>query len=106
MLKTSTKIPKLGVTIVGSGGNNGSTLTGAIMANKESISWRKSSKVQSPNYFGSLTQASTLRLGANANGKDIYIPFSHILPMVNPNDIIIGGWDINNANLAPNVMPN
>ena len=37
--KTDTKVPKLGMLIVGWGGNNGSTITGAIIANKLNIKW-------------------------------------------------------------------
>jgi len=98
--KTQTKVPKLGVMIVGWGGNNGTTVTGAVIANRENITWRTKSGVQKPNYFGSVTQASTLRLGVDSTGKDVFIPFNKIMPMVSPNDIIFGGWDINNMNLA------
>ncbi|RYR65972.1 hypothetical protein Ahy_A03g011898 isoform C [Arachis hypogaea] len=36
--KTNTHVPKLGVMLVGWGGNNGSTLTGGVIANRESVS--------------------------------------------------------------------
>lgn len=55
--------------------------------------------LKKPNYWGSLTQAATCRLG-NFNGEEVYAPFSSLLPMVNPNDIEIGGWDISNMNMA------
>jgi len=42
---------------------------------------------------------STCRLGEGADG-DVYIPMKDMVPMVNPNDIVIGGWDINNMNLG------
>eukprot|EP01098_Paradermamoeba_levis_P007010 TRINITY_DN2915_c0_g1_i1.p1 TRINITY_DN2915_c0_g1~~TRINITY_DN2915_c0_g1_i1.p1 ORF type:complete len:531 (-),score=163.14 TRINITY_DN2915_c0_g1_i1:47-1639(-) len=100
VFKTNTQVPKLGVMIVGWGGNNGSTVTGAVIANREGLTWRTKNGVQKPNYYGSLTQASTLRLGADRNGKDVFIPFSQILPMVHPNDIVFGGWDINNCDLG------
>jgi len=64
------------------------------------LSWRTRQGVQHANYFGSLTQASTVRLGRDASGKDVYIPFSKILPMVDPNTLVIGGWDISNLSLA------
>ena len=54
----------------------------------------------SPNYLGSLTQSSTIRIGNTPAGKDVYVPFAKVLPMVDPSDLIIGGWDINNMNLA------
>jgi len=33
------KVPKLGLMLVGWGGNNGSTITAGILANKYNISW-------------------------------------------------------------------
>mmetsp|Transcript_17558 Transcript_17558/g.34010 ORF Transcript_17558/g.34010 Transcript_17558/m.34010 type:complete len:508 (-) Transcript_17558:153-1676(-) len=97
--RTKTKVPKLGLMLVGLGGNNGSTLTAGIIANREGISWRTSKGVQQPNYFGSLLQSSTCRIG-NFNGEEVYAPFKSLIPCVNPNDIIIGGWDISKMNLA------
>lgn len=97
--KTSRRVPKLGVMLVGWGGNNGSTLTAGVIANREGISWVTKDGVQQANYFGSLTQASTCRVGS-FNGEEVYAPFKSLLPMVDPNDILFGGWDINGANLA------
>ncbi|KAE8693261.1 Inositol-3-phosphate synthase [Hibiscus syriacus] len=96
--KTDIHVPKLGVMLVGWGGNNGSTLTGGVIANKEGISWATKDKVQQANYFGSLTQASTIRVGSY-NGEEIFAPFKS-LPMVKPEDIVFGGWDISDMNLA------
>ncbi len=38
--KTDCKVPKVGVMLVGWGGNNGSTLTASVLANKRSLQWR------------------------------------------------------------------
>ena len=46
-----------------------------------------------------IAQAATLRVG-NFRGEEAYAPFSSLLPMVHPNDIVWGGWDINGLNLA------
>ena len=44
---------------------------------------------------------STIKLGTEAKtGQDINIPFHNILPMIHPNDLVIGGWDISGMNLA------
>lgn len=86
--------------MVGWGGNNGSTLTASILAHKHNISWRTKRGIQKPNYFGSVTQASTVRLGVDAEGNDVYVPLNKVLPMVNPTDFVIGGWDISGMNLA------
>lgn len=86
--------------MVGWGGNNGSTVTASILANKNKINWRSKRGVHEPNYFGSVTQASTVKLGVDAEGNDVYIPFSKVLPMVDPNDLVLGGWDISGKNLG------
>lgn len=133
--------------LVGWGGNNGSTLTAGIIANREyvhtwstschyctsflfctsvlfcrGICWATKEKDHKSNYYGSITQASTVRVGS-FNGEEIYAPFNALIPMVlfisiiscfffnvhvwficiskvNPNDIVLGGWDINCANMA------
>lgn len=46
-----------------------------------------------------MTQASTVKLGRDDKG-DVNVPISWMLPMVDPNDIEIDGWDISNMNLA------
>ncbi|XP_045823864.1 inositol-3-phosphate synthase-like [Trifolium pratense] len=97
--KTQTNLPKLGVMLVGWGGNNGSSLTGGVIANREGISWATKDNIQQANYFGSLTQASAIRVGS-FQGEEIYAPFKSLLPMVNPEDIVWGGWDISDMNLA------
>ena len=86
--------------LVGWGGNNGSTLTASVVANRRNITWHTNDGIQKPNYYGSVVQASTLKLGVDENGRDVYVPFNQILPMVHPNDFVIGGWDISGMNLA------
>lgn len=96
---TDTKVPKLGVMLVGWGGNNGTTVTGGVLANKHGMTWMTKEGLKKPNYWGSLTQAATCRVG-NMNGEEVYTPFSSLLPMVHPNDMEIGGWDISGLNMA------
>ncbi|EIE19377.1 myo-inositol-1-phosphate synthase, partial [Coccomyxa subellipsoidea C-169] len=98
-LRTSTRVPKLGVMLVGWGGNNGSTVTAGCLANKHGITWMTKEGLRKPNYWGSVLQASTCRIG-NYRGEEAYTPFSSLLPMVHPNDIVWGGWDISSLNLA------
>ena len=81
--------------LVGLGGNNGTTVLATHLANKHQISWNTKHGIQEPNYIGSLVRASTIRLGTDPeNGKDVFVPVSDMLPMVHPNDFVIGGWDI------------
>jgi hypothetical protein len=44
-------------------------------------------------------QAATLRVG-NYEGEEVFTPFRSLLPMVDPNDFVIGGWDISGLNMA------
>ncbi|ORX65450.1 Myo-inositol-1-phosphate synthase [Basidiobolus meristosporus CBS 931.73] len=98
--KTDHRVPKVGLMLVGWGGNNGSTVTASILANRRNIQWRTKEGMKSPNYFGSVVLSSTLKIGIDETGKDVFIPFHDILPMAHPNHFVIGGWDINSANLA------
>lgn len=82
-------------------GNNGSTVTAGIIANRRGLSWDTREGKQSANYYGSVVMASTVKLGTDAKtGKEINVPFHDLLPMVHPNDLAIGGWDISAMNLA------
>jgi hypothetical protein len=38
-IRTKTHVPKIGVMLVGLGGNNGSTFTAGCIANKKNLSW-------------------------------------------------------------------
>ncbi len=99
--KVDRKVPKTGVMLVGWGGNNGTTVTAGIIANRRGLVWETREGPQAANYYGSLVMGSTVKLGTNVKtGKDVNIPFQSILPMVHPNDLVIGGWDISGKNLA------
>lgn len=97
--KVDLKIPKLGVMLVGLGGNNGSTLISAILANREKLAFNTKRGLKTANYYGSVTQSATIKLGVDINGNDVYAPFNSLLPMINPNDILVSGWDINKADM-------
>ena len=44
--------------------------------------------------------ASTVKLGNDPHGNAVYTPMNNMLPLLHPNDIVWGGWDINGANLG------
>lgn len=92
-------VPRVGVMLVGLGGNNGTTVTAAILANKHKMSFETKEGIVHANYFGSVTQASTVYVG-NSNQQDYYLPMRDLVPMVDPNSLIIDGWDISSMNLA------
>jgi myo-inositol-1-phosphate synthase len=86
--------------LVGWGGNNGTTVTAACLANKLKLSWHTKSGLKHANYYGSVTQASTVSLGTAADGQEHFVALGNLLPMVHPNDIVFDGWDISSRNLA------
>jgi len=88
--RTERHVPRVGCMLVGWGGNNGSTITASVLANKLSLSWDTKLGVKKANYVGSLTQSSTVCLGTGPDG-DVYIPLKDLLPMVHPSDIIFDG---------------
>uniref|UniRef100_A0A2I3MFJ2 Inositol-3-phosphate synthase 1 n=2 Tax=Papio anubis TaxID=9555 RepID=A0A2I3MFJ2_PAPAN len=98
--RTARQVPRLGVMLVGWGGNNGSTFTAAVLANRLRLSWPTRSGRKEANYYGSLTQAGTVSLGLDVEGQEVFVPFSTLLPMVAPNDLVFDGWDISSLNLA------
>lgn len=97
--KVDLKVPKTGLLLVGLGGNNGTTLVGSVVANKHNISFQNKEGVIKPNYYGSVTQSSTLKLGVDSEGNDVYAPFNSLLPFVNPNNLVVDGWDISSMKL-------
>lgn len=99
-IATDRNVPKLGLMLVGWGGNNGSTITAAFEANRNRLEWRTKDGIQQANWYGSITQASTVLLGSDSAGKDVYVPMNQLIPMVNPDDI---GNSINKS--FPKKMP-
>ena len=97
--RTDMKLPRLGLMMVGLGGNNGTTITGGILANKHNITWTDKKGEHSPNFLGSITQSSTMKVACTEDAE-IYAKMCEVVPLVNPTDIVIGGWDISRVNLA------
>jgi len=98
--KVTKQRPKLGVMLVGWGGNNGTTFTGAHLANKHNLTWNTKNGVMDANWFGSILQSSTVSLGFTDDGEEAFIPMRNMLPFVDPNDIYIGGWDISSHSIG------
>ena len=99
--KVDRKVGKVGMMLVGWGGNNGSTVTAGILANRRNLSWETREGQQNANYYGSIVMSSTVKLGTDAKtAEEINIPFRDLLPMAHPNDLAIGGWDISSMDLA------
>jgi myo-inositol-1-phosphate synthase len=97
--KTDRTVPRTGLMLAGWGGNNGTTVTAGVLANKHGVNWMTKQGVQTPNYWGSVTQASTVYMGT-LDGEPIHVPLKSLVPMVDLNDVVIGGWDISDMNLG------
>lgn len=99
--KTDRAVPKTGMMLVGWGGNNGTTVTAGILANRRGLVWDTREGRRAANYYGSVIMGSTVKLGTDERtGREVNIPFHDLLPMVHPNDLAIGGWDISAMDLA------
>jgi myo-inositol-1-phosphate synthase len=99
--KTERKVGKVGLMLVGLGGNNGTTVTAGILANRQDLKWQTKEGPRGANYYGSVVMSSTVKLGTEAKtGREINVPLNDMLPMVHPNDLAIGGWDISGMDLA------
>ncbi|KAI7576251.1 myo-inositol-1-phosphate synthase, partial [Hortaea werneckii] len=99
--KTERKVGKVGLMMVGWGGNNGSTVTAGIIANRRKLEWDTREGPRAANYYGSIVMSSTVKLGTDTKtGQDVNIPLQNLLPMAHPDDLVIGGWDISSMDIA------
>ena len=102
-IKVDQKVPRLGVMLVGWGGNIGTTFTAGVIANKKKMTWNSKQGQQSANFYGALTQSVSVHCGfkkTSAGGlEDVYKLVNEIVPLVNPCDMEMTGWDISGMNL-------
>ena len=103
-IQVDQQVPKLGLMLVGWGGNNGTTITAGILANKHQLTWKTKRGSKTANYFGSLTQASATKIGVKYDKEtnhvqDCFKIVKDLVPLVDPNDLEITGWDISDLNL-------
>ena len=68
-------------------------MTAAVLANSKRLQWETRKGPQAANYFGSITQSTTVLLGSDEDdpGASVYVPFKDLLPMVDPNQLIFDG---------------
>lgn len=97
------KRPKLGVMMVGWGGNNGTIFTAGIIANRKKLSWTTKYGTYNANFYGATTQSVSVHCGfkktADGGLEDVYKSVNEIVPLVDPCDMEIIGWDISGMNL-------
>jgi len=88
------KDKKLGVMIVGLGGNNGSTLVTSLLAYNKGLTWENKNGIQKVKWLGSISQYGSINLGYNKKGKIVSKLIKDMVSLRSPEDIIISGWDI------------
>ena len=99
--KVDRTVGRVGLMLVGWGGNNGTTVTAGIIANRRGLVFDTKEGPRPSNYYGSLVMGSTMKLGTDAEtSEEVNVPFHNVLPMLHPNDLVLGGWDISGMNLA------
>ena len=69
--------------MVGLGGNNGSTILGGILANKNKLTWNTKKGEQTANMLGSMTQCATMKV-AETESEEVFMPIKEVIPLVDP----------------------
>ncbi len=93
------KNTKLGVMLVGLGGNNGSTFTAGILAYQKKIEWDNKNGRHNIDFYGSLHQYGHVHIGYDKHNKPYSKLIKELVEMRDLQDIVIGGWDICEDNL-------
>jgi myo-inositol-1-phosphate synthase len=89
----SSKPPKIGILVVGLGGNNGVTMIAGFLANNRVLEWETAAagRVSAPNWNGCITQLPPRGGGVGFKGR---------FPLADATDAAIGGWDIRSTKLG------
>ena len=90
---------RLGVMMVGLGGNNGTTLTAGLIAKSKNISWSNKNGEHTVDFLGSISQFGSVHIGYDKNNQPHSKLFKDMSDMYNPEQIVIGGWDICGDNM-------
>ena len=88
MSETTTHIPKkIGILVVGLGGNNGVTMLAGFLANNQGLEWETaaSGRVSAPNWNGCVTQLEPRGGGVGFKGR---------YALADATTAAVGGWDI------------
>jgi len=89
---------KIGVMIIGIGGNNGSTFTAGLIAYNKKLQWENKDGIHNIEFLGSLAEFGSVNIGYKKN-KPYMKLIKDMVPIIELKDIIIGGWDISSDNL-------
>ena len=96
---------KLGVMIVGLGGNNGSTFLASILAKQKNLKWENKDGIHDINFYGSIYEYGSINIGYKNN-----LPVTKLIKETvnfrNIEDIVVDGWDICKDNLFESCKKN
>jgi myo-inositol-1-phosphate synthase len=84
---------KIGVMIIGVGGNNGSTFTAGLLAYKKKLQWENKDGIHDVEFLGSLAEFGSVNICYKKN-KPYTKLIKDMIQLIKPEDIVIGGWDI------------
>lgn len=86
---------KIGILIVGIGGNNGVTLLAGLLANNRGLEWESAAagRVSAPNWNGCITQLEPRGIHGGVGFKGRY-------PLADAGTAAVGGWDIRSTRLG------
>ena len=85
---------RMGVMLVGLGGNNGTTFAAGMIAHREGLTWEDKEGEHKVEFLGSISQMGSVHIGYDRKGKAHSRLFKHITPMYSPEELVVGGWDI------------
>lgn len=89
---------KLGVMLVGMGGNNGSTFVASLLAYQSELEWKNRNGTHQIDFLGSLYQYGNVNIGCK-DGKPYTKLMRELVSLYKPENLIISGWDINGDNM-------
>ena len=85
---------RLGVMMVGLGGNNGSTFAAGLLAYRKKLKWQNKDGEHTVQFLGSISQMGSVHIGYDDRGTPHSRLFKEITPMYEPDELVVGGWDI------------
>jgi len=92
-IRTEVKKEKIGVMLVGIGGNNGSTFAASILARQKNIEWENKNGKHKVDFLGSIYEYGSINIGYKDN-KPYSKLIKNLINIHSPNDIVFHGWDI------------
>lgn len=63
------------------------------------MTWNTKKGEQKATMYGSMTQCATMKV-AETEKEEVFLPIKEVVPLLNPKEMVIGGWDINSLDLA------